>query len=59
MWGRNLPGTEKFKFSGVNVGGYSPALEAGSINHQIGVLMSKNVCVSSDVGIHPLVSAFT
>jgi hypothetical protein len=53
LWGRNLPGTEKFKFTGLNVGGYSPAPEAGSINHKIAVLMSKNVCVSSDVGIHP------
>jgi hypothetical protein len=59
LWGRNLPGTEKFKFTKVNVGGYSPASEAGSINHQMAVLMSKNVFASSDVGVHPLASAFT
>lgn len=35
----------------LNVGGYSSAPEASSINHQTAVLMSKNVCVSSDVGI--------
>jgi len=53
LWGRNLLGTEKFQFTGVNLGGYSPAPEAGSINHQIAMLMLKNVCVSGDMGIHP------